>query len=134
MQGIIGDMRLPERVLLGKAFTGVMEMMEMPSSNGQDMGYQASLLTSKPDWVFVFVSCKNIDRADLHERMDWLCQGAMAHYDKSNCLLIVDRDGDGYEVALEKWTIPFTDAQRALGKLSFGKLRMGTKQVSLTRQ
>ena len=132
MQAVIGDMRLPERILLGQKFSRVMEMMN-GSSNSQNMSFQASLLTSKPDWMFVFVSCISIDRAELHRRMTELSIGALAYYDKSKCLLIADRAGEGFELALNQWTMPFTDAQRALGRLLFGQLRMESKEISLTR-
>jgi hypothetical protein len=46
----------------------------------QDEGfvYMAAHLDSRPEWVVVFGSSKNLDRAVLLERMGLLMPGAMA--------------------------------------------------------
>ena len=53
-----------------------------------------------------------------------LMGGAMAFYDKPKCLLMVDRDNSGYEVALSRPGVRPTQAHVEAGKRLFGGQRI----------
>jgi len=53
-----------------------------------------------------------------------LMGGAMAFYDKPKCLLMVDRDNSGYEVALSRPGVRPTQAHVEAGKHLFGGQRI----------
>ncbi|MFZ3363630.1 MAG: hypothetical protein WA153_09315, partial [Candidatus Acidiferrales bacterium] len=59
-----------------------------------------------------------------------LTRGALAHYQKSNCLVIVDRDGEHYDLALSRPDYQPTAEDAAIGEKYFGQLRMSTVDVS----
>jgi hypothetical protein len=128
MQGVLANLRLPERAELGRAFHGVIDRMAE-----QDKGfvYMAAHLDSRPEWVVVFGSSKKQDRAVLLERMGVLMPGAMAFFGKSRCLTILDRDGLGYEVGYGYMKSPPTSEECRAGEQLFGHLRIVDRAVSL---
>jgi len=52
-------------------------------------------------------------------------RGAMAHYGKQRCMVVVDRDGEGYEVAVTRPDLVYvpTAAEVQYGEQAFGRLR-----------
>lgn len=128
MQQVLGDFRLRERAELGRQFHSVIKRL---STQAQGLTYAAAYLDSKPDWVFVFVSSKGSERNQLLEVGLLLMTGALAYYKKTCCLLVIDRDGQNYEVGLIESTEypPITDY--ALGEELFGHLRVSTSPLEL---
>jgi hypothetical protein len=131
MQGVLANLRLPERAELGRAFYDAMGRL---SAEPEGFVYTAAHLDSKPAWVFVFGSCKKLDRAILLGRMEQLMSGAMAFYKKERCLTVVDRDKAGYEVAFGHMRSPPTLKERQVGVRLFGHLRTIDRPVRLTPQ
>jgi hypothetical protein len=129
MQGVLVNLRLPERGELGRAFHGVIDRLA-----AQDEGffYMAVHLDSKPEWVFVFGSSKKLDRAVLLDRMGLLMHAAMAFFEKSRCLTIIDRDGLGYDAGYGLMRSPPTQEERRAGDQLFGRLRIVDRAVSLS--
>ena len=72
----------------------------------------------------MFGSCKKLDRAALLDRMGLLMPGAMAFFGKNRCLVVVDRDGQGYEVGFGHMTSSPTLAERQAGDRLFGHLQI----------
>ncbi len=99
------------------------------SLRGKDEGfvYGAAYLDAQPDWVFVFGSAKKVDRSDLMKRAMMLTRAAMAQYRKRNCMLVIDRDGVSYEVAVGKATSDFSNEERAAGREFFGHLKISDR-------
>lgn len=128
MQGVLANLRLPERAELGRAFDGVIDRLAR-----QDEGfvYMAAHLDSRPEWVVVFGCSKNLDRAVLLQRMGLLMPGAMAFFGKNRCLTILDRDGMGYEVGYGHMKSPPTSEECRAGDQLFGHLRIVDRAVSL---
>jgi hypothetical protein len=58
-------------------------------------------------------------------------RGALAYYGKSRCLLVVDRDGVGYEVGLSRPDFRLSATDPALGDKFFGNLRTESRALSL---
>jgi hypothetical protein len=87
---------------------------------------RAARFDSMPDWVYVVGAAKNVDQAELLSRTMVLMGGAMAFYEKSKCLVIVDRDNSGYEVALSRPRVRPTPEHVEAGKRLFGDLRITT--------
>ena len=58
--------------------------------------------------------------------MEPTMRGALAHYQKQRCLIIVDREGQGYEVAMTQPGHIFTPTEEDLrnGKERFSVLRV----------
>ena len=56
--------------------------------------------------------------------------GALAQPRKSNCLVIVDRDGEHYDLALSRPDYEPTAEDVAIGEKHFGKLRMSMVDTS----
>lgn len=121
MQAALADLRLRERVELGRAFHGTIEHV---ADKGQGLTFRAARFDSMPEWVYVPGASKNVDRAELLSRMMLLIGGAMTFYDKPKCLVIVDRDNSGYEVALSRPGVRPTQAHMEAGKRLFGGLRI----------
>lgn len=124
MQGVLADLRLGERAELGRAFHSAIDQTN-------NFAYLARYLDSKPRWVFVFASCKNVDRGVLQYRMKRLMDGAMSFFGKDYCLMIADRDGEAYEVALGHLASHPTVEERRSGDHFFGHLRISHGPVSL---
>jgi hypothetical protein len=120
MQSVLANLRLRERAELGRAFQGTIDKLSMKQ---EGFGYMAAHLDSRPKWVFVFGSCKGLDRVVLLERMRRLALRAMAFYGKNRCLTAVDRDAASYEVGFARMDSPPTLIERQAGHHLFGRLR-----------
>jgi hypothetical protein len=99
MQEELCDLRLSERVALGQHFLKIMGEAEK-SETTETMAYMAFHTDSKPDFVYVLVSARGIDRATVIGRCTILLRAAMATYGKDRGMVIADRDGAGFEVQL----------------------------------
>ncbi|HZH49406.1 MAG TPA: hypothetical protein VFD86_06520 [Nitrospira sp.] len=128
MQEVLADLRLRERVELGRQFHSVINRL---SPQVQGLTFAAVHLDSKPDWVFVFASSKGWERPHVLEAGMLLAAAAMAFYQKKYCLLVIDRDGQGYEVGLEKSSAQPTITDYALGEKIFGHLQVTTRPLEL---
>jgi len=58
-------------------------------------------------------------------------RGALALYNKSRCLFVIDRDGDGYEVVISPAGFRPTLADEDIGRRLFGHLRVSEKRLNL---
>ncbi len=125
MQEVIAGLRLRERAELGRAFRGVIQNLRDRPQDG--FTYMAAYLDAKPDWVFVFGSSKNVKRVEVLKRAAALIPAAMAQYEKPQCMLIIDRDGESYEVAIGKSTSGYSDDERAAGRELFGRLKIADR-------
>lgn len=128
MQAELADLRLRERSELGRAFHNASERL-----GGETGGFvfMAARLDSKPEWVYIFGSSKQIDRSAVMSRITPLMRGAMAYYDKRRCLLVLDRDGVSFEVALSRPDFNPTLADFEVGQRLFGHLRVTTIPMEL---
>ena len=59
-----------------------------------------------------------------------LAGGALAHYQKKNCLVVIDRDGEHYDLMLTNPEYEPDAADIAAGEELFGHLRMQTVDIS----
>jgi hypothetical protein len=128
MQEIFTDLGLRERALLGTNFESVTRALaEQPE------GYVHApvRLDSKPEWVFLFASSKGVEREEIFRRMESSMRAALAFYQKQRCLVVVDRDGAGYEVSMTHPDLVFTPSPSEIrhGHEIFGHLRTASVQV-----
>ncbi len=65
-----------------------------------------------------------MNRSEVLDRGLTLMDAALAYYAKPKCFLIVDRDGQGYEVAISKLNGAYTDEACEAGMKLFGRLKM----------
>lgn len=128
MQEELCDLRLAERAALGEHFVNIIGKVEKSEST-ENMAYKAFFTDSKPDFVYVLVSARGIDRPTLLSRSTILLRAAMAAYGKNRGLVIADRDGAGFEVQLICGRTPGSSDER-LAEQFFAKLRMSHVPVS----
>ena len=129
MQAVLANLGLRERSELGRAFEDTMRRRE---SSGSVFSHRAMHVDSRPDWVYVVGSSAGIAPPDLeHVKMN-LMVGALAHFRKTHCLLIIDRDKASYEVGLMiQPSPPSSPTERAAGDKFFGHLRTTDSELSL---
>jgi hypothetical protein len=114
---------------LGHAFEDTVRQRENLKG---DFLYRAVHVDSCPEWIYVLASSAGITPADLEERKMPLMLAALAHFRKTHCLLIIDRDKTGYEVGLT--IVPSclsSPSERALGDKFFGHPRMTHSSLTL---
>ena len=128
MQAVLSDLRLRERAVLGEAFHSASVRL---AEKERGITFMAATLDSQPDWVYVLGAAKNIDRAKLVRLIEPLMRGALAQYNKRRCLLVFDRDGLGYEVAIPRAEFTPSLADYEVGERAFGRLRITDKRVEL---
>jgi len=128
MQAVLADLGLRERAVLGEAFHNASIKL---SENNQGLTFMAATLDSQPDWVYVLGATKSMDRAELVRLFEPLMRGALAHYNKRRCLLIFDRDGKAYEVAIPRAEFKPSPADYEVGERAFGRLRITDKRLEL---
>jgi hypothetical protein len=101
MQEVLAGMQLAERAELGRMFEDAIRKRK--AGEGRGFTFAAARIGSQPDWVFVlgsFGESSTFTRERLLSAFDPLTTEAMKHYSRSRCLVIVDRDGKSYEVAM----------------------------------
>jgi hypothetical protein len=123
MQEVLADLRLRERAELGRAFYGAVKRL---STQTHGLHSTAVWLDSKPDWVFVFASAKGWKRHQVLEAGIQLMRAAIAYYAKTCCLLVIDRDGQSYEVGMEERGGQPTITDYVIGERLFGHRQVST--------
>jgi hypothetical protein len=126
LQEILVDLRLRERAELGRAFHSVTERV---SAQGDGLSFQASHTDGK-DRVFLFVAARDRSKTEISEAIHTLAGAAMAHFRKGSCLVIVDRDGKHYDLALTRPDYKPTVEDEAAGQKHFAHLRIRSVDVS----
>jgi hypothetical protein len=126
LQQILADLRLRERAELGRAFYTVSERV---SGQSQGISFMAAHIDGR-DRIFLFVATKKSDKSELSRIVQMLARAALAHFQKSSCLVIVDRDGEHYDLALTRPGYLPSAADAAAGQKHFGHLRMSKVDVS----
>jgi hypothetical protein len=129
MQRLLASLRLRERAELGFAFDSTAQNLR---ASDKGFAIRACYLDSRPDWVFVFASSKELDRSQVFSWLTPLMRGAMAHYEKSRCFMVLDRDGAEYQVGLSKEGFRPTVSDHGTGDKVFGKLRMEHRPLQFT--
>jgi hypothetical protein len=126
MQTVVTELTLGERAELGRALLTVGAKLE---DEMEGFVYRAAHFTSR-DWVFILCSSTNVPRPEVLRRVEYLLRGALAFYRKSNCMVIIDRDEESYEVAKSKTSYCTTIADNALGDVYFAKLRSASRLLN----
>lgn len=126
LQEVLADLRLRERAELGRAFYSVNQKVSMQV---EGLAKRAVRLDSRPDWVFIFLSSRGLERPFVLKTGSLLMTAAMAYYEKTRCLLVIDLDGQSYEVALRELGEQPTITDYALGEKFFGHVRVTTKPL-----
>ncbi len=127
VQAALADLRLRERVELGRGLQGAIDRAE---AKGLKLTFRAGQFDSMPEWAYIVAASRNVTRAELLPQMMALLGGAMAFYGKPKCIVIVARDDGGYEVALSRPDANPTQTGMEEGKCLFGRLRVENKALS----
>jgi hypothetical protein len=80
LQEVLADLRLRERAELGRAFHSVHQTLSMQAKG---LAKRTVRLDSRPDWVFLFLSTKGLERPFALEAGSLLMTAAMAYYQKT---------------------------------------------------
>ncbi len=128
MQAVLSDLSLRERAELGENFKYVIAAL---ADETEGYVHNAVRLDTKPEWVYLFASSKGVAREEIFRRMEMSMRGAMAFYGKQHCVVVVDRDGEGYEVAVTRPDLSYvpTAAEVQYGRQAFGSLRTASVVV-----
>jgi hypothetical protein len=95
LQEHLGDLRLADRRALGTAF------LELIEGVGSGPGLRRAWWTdSKPDFLYLLASVRGLDRPRLLREGPAILQAALAHHGKRQGMLIIERDGESFEVCL----------------------------------
>jgi hypothetical protein len=99
MQEVLADLPLRERAALGKQFADVCGRSKVHTE-----GYRQATahIDSRPEWIFVFGSSRGWARESILRSIERVMRGALARYRKQRCMVLIDRDGEGYEVAIKR--------------------------------
>jgi hypothetical protein len=122
MQDELCDLRLAEREMVGLQLHQLREKIEN-SPDSECMTYGAVYMDSKPDFVYVLVSARGVDRVELIKRSSLLLRGAVTYYKKQRGMVIADRDGKNFEVQLAAGLTPAAINER-LAEMYFSKLKV----------
>ena len=126
LQEVLTDMRLTERASIGRQFHNVAESM-----SGRTCGLtMAAAHVDGRDWVFVFISCRVVEKPTRFGIAKMLAGGALAHYQKKNCLVVIDRDGEHYDLMRSNPEYEPDANDIAAGEKHFGHLRMKAVDIS----
>lgn len=120
MQALLANMQFRDRVGLGRSFSQIIDSMRH-----QQKGFAcvANAVDYLPDTVFVFGSSKKWDQSEIVKLFPLFTQSAMAHYGKTECLMVVDRDGEHFELCLVKApSVPTDPKVIEFGRKTFGKI------------
>lgn len=122
MQENLCDLVLADRRLFGKQFRQVIEAVE-GSTEPSPMRYAAGFTDAKPGFLYVFAASRGIPRAKLVKRAQTLIRGGCAFYGKRAGMVIIDRDGEGFELTQADGFVP-SDRDKAVGNQLFRSLRV----------
>lgn len=129
MQNELCDLRLPERRRLGLQFAKMIDAVKK-DEKATALSYSVFFVDSKPDFVYILISSKNIPRKNLILHELKFLRSAMAYYKKNRGMTITDRDGAGFEVTLAS-NFVLTSLDEENGKELFSKLRIFSLPVTL---
>ncbi|SRR6266436_453932 len=122
MQDELCDLRFSEREHLGLQLHRLREKVES-SGDKESMTYGAVYVDSKPDFVYVLISAKGVERVELIKRASVLLRGAVTHYEKERGMVIADRDGENFEVQLAAG-LTRDSISEMLAEMYFSKLKI----------
>jgi len=113
-------------------FLGQALLTAINKLSGQREGftYQAAYFDSR-DWVFLLCASKGTPRPEVLNRMGLLMRGALAFYKKANCTVVIDRDGESYEIGVSRPGFQPTPSDLALGDQYFARLRFTVAPLSV---
>jgi hypothetical protein len=126
LQELLTGLRLRERAELGRAFH---EVCERTRGQAQCLTFKAAHIDGI-DRVFLFVSSKGWEKPRRLAVVTELAGGALAAYKKRDCFVIIDRDGQHYDLALTRPDYVPTPNDEAVGEKHFQPLKMATIDIS----
>ena len=123
IQDELCDLVLDERRMLGTTLQNSIERVK-ESRSSTSMGYQVAHLDSKPDFLYVLSSTKDVSRNEVIKRCCALLQGGLAHYRKTRGLAVnYTQDRDGYDAVMVS-SFRESPMSRTLGEQLYSNLKM----------
>jgi hypothetical protein len=114
------DLHLCDRRALGRQLSELRSMID--NSKSEDMAYASARFDSKPAMLYVVAAARGIPKRELLKRCHYLLAGGLAFYEKTDGIMVIDRDRQGFEFTLILNFQPLAE-HVALGERFFVKLR-----------
>ncbi len=124
LQEHFGGLRLVERRALGTAFLELIEKVGSSSGSGLRRAWWTD---SKPDFLYLLAAVRGIDRPNLLRDGSVILQASLAHHGKQHGMLVIDRDGESFELCLAELPEANPALVKAAGRV-FGHLRIITTE------
>lgn len=132
LQEELCDLRLGDRQMIGMQFRRVMDAVAK-SDAPVSMIYGVGYTDAKPDFLYVLVAAKGIERQPLLLRMNLLLRTGMAHFKKDRGMVVAERDGTNFEVNLLAGLKP-TQSDVEGGAHHFSHLKISDIQTGRRRR
>lgn len=129
MQEELADLRLAERRELGSQFNRVIRQVE-ESQRKSELCYASASFDSKPDFVYVLAASRAIDRETLFKRGFTMLKGALSHYRKTRGMIIIDREGESFELMYIPSFVA-NDRDGQAGEILFKSLKVFDRPATL---
>ena len=95
-----------------------------------DLGYRSFYTDTKPDFLYIVAAARGLDKREIIKRAEVLLVAGLAQREKKEGMIIVDRDGKGYEVM--QIAVPGHTAEAlAAGEVLFGRLKITDTPIRL---
>lgn len=123
IQNELCDLVLDERRQMGSCFSEIMENVNNDAGQ-KSMGYRSISLDSKPDFQYVLLASKSIERNEIIKLSEVLIKAALSEYSKERGLIIsYNQDNDNFEMILVN-KFKNTKIDMEMGKKFFAKLQV----------
>jgi len=132
LQENLCDLTLPARRATGRSLAEVCTEVTN-ATDAAPMAYKAVCTDVKPDFLYVLVSARGLQRNVLADTIQQLLFGDLAFYEKTEGMVIADWAGDSFvvryakpskdEIAEQKW--------EGIGAALYGKLRTFAEPMTL---
>lgn len=131
LQEELCDLGLGDRRAIGMQLNAVTEAVER-SGEPECMHYGVGYVDAKPDFLYLLIAAKGIERPPLLARENLLLRAALAYFGKPRGMAIADRDGKNFEVQMIAGFRPAREDVEAGVKL-FAHLKMSGIQTGVRR-
>lgn len=120
MQEEFCDLHLCDRRALGRQLSELRALLDTGKS--EDMAYASARFDSKPTMLYLVAASRGIPRDELLKRTHYLLAGGLAFYEKTDGVIVADRDSQGFEFTLMQ-KFQRLPEHLTLGERFFGKLQ-----------
>lgn len=127
LQEELCDLSFGDRQAIGMQLIGAIEGVET-SDDPEPMKYGAAYADAKPDFLYVLIAAKGVERQSLIRRGYILLRAGLTHFKNTRGMTIADREGQNFEVCMIEGFSP-TEIDAKLGAQYFSRLKISDFQT-----